>query len=183
VVAEELAGAGLTLAEVQNVLQALLDEQVPIRDLVRILEVLSERARTTRDAVALTEAVRASIGPAIVAAHLHDGRLPVLTLDPLLEHGLVDAIRPTESGAVLAADPDTTERLMGSVSHAVHAIEQTGVRPVLLCSGGLRSPLRRLLRTVDPDLAVLSYAELDRTVPVDALGVIDLSPVAQPATA
>ena len=52
VVAEELTGAGLTLAEVQTVLQALLDEQVPIRDLVRILEVLSERARTTRDTVA-----------------------------------------------------------------------------------------------------------------------------------
>jgi flagellar biosynthesis protein FlhA len=182
VVAEELTGAGLSLAEVQTVLQALLDEQVPIRDLVRILEVLSERARTTRDPVALTEAARIAIGPAIAAAHLHDGRLPVLTLDPLLEHGLVDAIRPTESGAVLAADPETTERLMTSVTHAVHTVEQTGVRPVLLCSGGLRSPLRRLLRTVDPDLAVLSYAELDRTVPVDAIGVIDLSPVAQPAT-
>jgi flagellar biosynthesis protein FlhA len=181
VVAEELTGAGLTLAEVQTVLQSLLDEQVPIRDLVRILEVLSERARTTRDATALTEAARTAIGPAIAAAHLHDGRLPVLTLDPLLEHGLVDAIRPTETGAVLAADPETTERLMASVTHAVRTVEQSGMRPVLLCSGGLRSPLRRLLRTVDPDLAVLSYAELDRTVPVDAIGVIDLSPVTQPA--
>ena len=182
VVAEELTGAGLTLAEVQIVLQALLDEQVPIRDLVRILEVLSERARTTRDTVALTEAARVAIGPAIAAQHLHEGRLPVLTLDPLLEHGLVDAIRPTESGAVLAADPETTERLMASVTHAVHTIEQAGVRPVLLCSGGLRSPLRRLLRTVDPDLAVLSYAELDRTIAVDAIGVIDLSPVPEPTT-
>ncbi len=183
VVAEELTGAGLTLAEVQTVLHGLLDEQVPIRDLVRILEVLSERARTTRDTVALTEAARAAIGPAIAAAHLHDGRLPVLTLDPLLEHGLVEAIRPTESGAVLAADPETIERLMAAVTHAVHTVEQTGARPVILCSGGLRSPLRRLLRTVDPDLAVLSYAELDRTVPVDAIGVIDLSPVTQPTTA
>ncbi len=183
VVAEELIGAGLTLAEVQIVLQALLDEQVPIRDLVRILEVLSERARTTRDTVALTEAARAVIGPAIAASHLHDGRLPILTLDPLLEHGLVEAIRPTESGAVLAADPETTERLVASVTHAVHTVEQTGIRPVLLCSGGLRSPLRRLLRTVDPDLAVLSYAELDRTIVVDAIGVIDLSPVHEPTAA
>ena len=177
VVAEELTGAGLTLAEVQTVLQALLDEQVPIRDLVRILEVLSERARTTRDPASLIEAARAALGPAISAAHLVDGRLPALTLDPLLEHGLVDAIRPTESGQVLAADPDTIERLIASVSDAVRTVEDTGIRPVLLCSGGLRAPLRRLLKATSPDLTVLSYAEIDRTVPVDAIGVIDLSPV------
>jgi flagellar biosynthesis protein FlhA len=109
--------------------------------------------------------------------HLHDGRLPVLTLDPVLEHGLVDAIRPTEAGPVVATDPDTTERLMTCVAHAVQTIENTGVRPVLLCSGGLRAPLRRLLRSVEPDLAVLAYSELDRTIAVDALGVIDLSPI------
>src|SRR5690606_27641400 len=107
VVADELTSAGLSLAEVQTVLHALLEEQVPIRDLVRILEVLSERARTTRDTTALTEAVRTAIGPAIAAAHQQGGRLPVLTLDPVLEQGLADAIRPTEAGPVLVTDPET----------------------------------------------------------------------------
>ena len=83
---------------------------------------------------------------------------------------------------MLAAEPETIERLMTVVTHAVHTVEEAGVRPVLLCSGGLRSPLRRLLRTVAPDLAVLSYAELDRTIAVDAIGVIDLSPVPEPTT-
>src|SRR3546814_11607011 len=101
----------------------------------------------------------------------------------MLEHGLVDAIRPTESGPILAADPETTERVMSSITQAVRDVEQTGRRPVLVCSAGLRSPLRRLLRTVDPDLAVMSYAELDRTVQVDAIGVIDLSPTALAQTA
>jgi flagellar biosynthesis protein FlhA len=183
VVADELTSAGLSLAEVQAVLHALLDEQVPIRDLVRILEVLSERARTTRDATALTEAVRTAIGPAIAATHQHGGRLPVLTLDPVLEQGLADAIRPTETGPVLVTDPETTERLMGSISDAVRRAEDTGVAPALLCSAGLRSPLRRLLRTAIPGLAVLSYSELDRTTPIDAIGVIDLNPANRSLTA
>ncbi|MDQ2650671.1 MAG: flagellar biosynthesis protein FlhA [Actinomycetota bacterium] len=183
VVADELTSAGLSLAEVQTVLHALLDEQVPIRDLVRILEVLSERARTTRDTTALTEAVRGAIGPAIAAAHQSGGRLPVLTLDPVLEQGLADAIRPTETGPVLVTDPETTERLMGSVADAVRRAEDTGVAPVLLCSGGLRSPLRRLLRSAVPGLPVLSYNELDRTSPVDAIGVIDLNPANRSLTA
>jgi flagellar biosynthesis protein FlhA len=179
VVAEELTAAGVTLAEVQTVLQALLDEGVAIRDLVRILEVISERARVTKDPDALTEAVRAALGPAIAASHAQDGRLPALTLDPLLEHGLAEAIRPGENGAVLAADPDTIERLAASCSARVRAAEQQGLRPVILCSGPLRAPLRRLLRTLDADIVVLSYAELDRALPIDVLGAIDLAPIAQ----
>jgi flagellar biosynthesis protein FlhA len=178
VVAEELTGAGVTLAEVQTVLQSLLDEGVAIRDLVRILEVVSERARITKDPETLVEAVRTALGPAIAAAHAQEGRLPALTLDPLLEHGLAEAIRPTEHGAVLAADPDTIERLAASCSARIHAAEQQGLRPVVLASGPLRAPLRRLLRTVGVEAAVLSYAELDRALPVDVLGAIDLAPVA-----
>src|SRR5664279_4077627 len=69
VVAEEVTAASLSLGEVQRVLQQLLDEGVAIRDFVRICEVLSERARVTKDPEALTEAVRASLGPAISASH------------------------------------------------------------------------------------------------------------------
>jgi flagellar biosynthesis protein FlhA len=183
VVADELTSAGLSLAEVQTVLHALLEEQVPIRDLVRILEVLSERARTTRDTTALTEAVRTAIGPAIAAAHQQGGRLPVLTLDPVLEQGLADAIRPTEAGPVLVTDPETTERLVASVSGAARRAEDAGVSPVLLCSPGLRAPLHRLLRAAVPGLAVLSYGELDRTTAIDAVGVVDLSPSDRSLTA
>jgi flagellar biosynthesis protein FlhA len=183
VVADELTGAGVTLAEVQVVLQALLEEQVPIRDLVRILEVVSERARTTREPIALTEAVRTSLGPAIVAGHLHDGQLVALTLDPVLEHGLLEAIRPTESGPVLAAAPAVAERLVAAVAHAVRELEDQGIRPALLCSAGLRPALARLLRESDRELGVLSYSELDRTVPVDVRRVIDLAPQLEPPVA
>src|SRR3546814_1065718 len=104
---------------------------------------------------------------------MHENRLPVVTLDPMLEHGLVDAIRPTESGPILAADPETTERVMSSITQAVRDVEQTGRRPVLVCSAGLRSPLRRPPRTVDPGLALIISSHPHRTVPVEPNGVID----------
>jgi len=74
VVAEELTASGLSLGEVQRVLQELLEEQVSIRDLVRICEVLSERARVTRDTEALVDACRVALGPAISSSHAVDGR-------------------------------------------------------------------------------------------------------------
>ena len=69
VVVDELNGANVTTGEIQRVLQMLLDEGVGIRDLVRIFEVVSERARVTKDTEQIVEAVRTSLGPAISAAH------------------------------------------------------------------------------------------------------------------
>jgi flagellar biosynthesis protein FlhA len=179
VVVDELTAAGLTLSEVQVVLQNLLGEQVPVRDLVRILEVLSERARTTKDPEALTEATRLSLGPAIAAAWAVGGRLPALTLDPVLEHGLLEALRPGEGGSHLALDADVADALLASVAATIHDVEDRGDAPVLLCTGHIRPALRRLLRGTQPALPVLAYGELGGALTIDTVGVIDL---VQPAT-
>src|SRR3954465_11503294 len=137
VVIEELNGAQVSMAEVQRVLRDLLDEGVAIRDLVRIFEVLSERGRVNKDPEHLVEAVRQSLGPAISAAHAVDGRLPVITLEPLVEHGLLEALRNGESGSFLAIDPTTAERLALTVAQRAEEAEQRGESPVL---GGSRQP-------------------------------------------
>ena len=176
VVADEFGNAGLSLAEVQRVLQALLDEVVPIRDLVRILEVLSERARVSKDTEVLTEAVRVAIGPSISAGHAPDGKLPVLTLDPLLEHALLEAVRPAETGSFLALDPEIAERLLAEVSARATAAEQQGRQPVLVCAAPIRPALRRLVRNVQPQLAVVSYLEIGRQLELESMGVVSLVP-------
>jgi flagellar biosynthesis protein FlhA len=145
-----------------------------VRDLVRILEVLSERSRLTKDAEALTEAVRTALGPAISAAHAPDHRLPVLTLDPLLEHSLLEAVRPSEAGSFLAIDPEIAERLLYEVSSSATAAEQQGRQPVLVCAAPLRPALRRLVRNVNASLPVLSYNEIGRQLELDSLGVVSL---------
>ena len=191
VVAADVGSAdGLTLVEVQRVLRDLLGEGVPIRDLVRILEAVTARSREDRSPDALLEAARRAVGPAVAAAASTDGRLPVLTLEPVLEHALLEQVRPGEAGAFLALDAPRLEALLDGVGEAVLVAERTGVRPALLCSAPLRLPLRRLVAPARPDLVVLSFAELGRATSVEPVGTVTLAatplqavPVAVPAQA
>jgi flagellar biosynthesis protein FlhA len=172
VVVEELTPALLTTGEIQRVLQALLDEQVPIRDLVRIFEALSLRAKVSADLDGLVEAARLALGPALAAVHARSGQLQVLTLDPLVEQQLVESVRPGELGAGLALPPGSVERLVDSAAARLRAAEDLGHSPVLVCAAPLRAPLSRLMRTSAPRLAVLSYAEIDPSLRIETLGVI-----------
>jgi flagellar biosynthesis protein FlhA len=171
-VVDELTPSQLTLGEIQRVLQGLLEEEVAVRDLVRIFEALSERARTTKDPEALVESARANLGAAISMAYAVDGRLPVLTFEPLAEHAMLEALRPGDGGSFLALDPSYAERLVLAVAHQAHQAEQRGERPVLVCSPQLRPAVRKLTRTAAPRLPVLSYAELGDQLQLDTIGVV-----------
>jgi flagellar biosynthesis protein FlhA len=173
-VVEDLTPTLLSLAEIQRVLHGLLDEGAPIRDLVRIYEALSVAAKSGTDADKLLEAARLGIGPAITAQHINTGQLDVLTLDPRLQHTLVESIRATEGGLQLMLEPALAERLVTEVVQVYEAANQAGKRPVLVCPGPLRLPLRRLLGSALSDLPVLAYAEVNGTnAQIDSLGVIN----------
>jgi flagellar biosynthesis protein FlhA len=176
-VVDELGGT-VTMGEVQRVLANLLDEGVAIRDLVRILEVLTERGRVTKDPEALTESVRAALGPAIAARHARDGRLCVVTIDPLTEHALLPALTSGDSGTFLNLDPDLTQQLVTQVGEVIRIAGEQGIRPVLVCGAALRSAVRRLVRNIDPSLPVLAYGELGTGLELEMMGVIDLAPAA-----
>jgi flagellar biosynthesis protein FlhA len=171
-VVEELTPSLLTMGEVQRILQALLTEQVPIRDLVRIFEAMSLRARSGTDVEGLVEAVRATLGAAIAAPYLVDGRLPVLTFEPMLEQSLLESVRPAEGGSFLLLDGGRIEALMGDVARAIDVAEQGGSTPVLVCSPQIRSAVRRLLGSALPRLPVLSYGEVGTGLNIDTIGVV-----------
>ena len=157
---DEVVPGLLPLAGVQRVLQGLLDEQVSIRDLGRVLEGIGQRARVTTDADALLESARGALGPALTAPYQRDGALSRDHARP----GGGDRARPrrmraSEQGVVLAVDPVPANQLVGQLSSLVTAAENTGVTPVLLVAGPLRLPLRRLLRGTFPQLPVLGFAE------------------------
>ncbi|WP_211258924.1 flagellar biosynthesis protein FlhA [Spirillospora albida] len=173
VVVEELTPSLLSLGQVQLVLQSLLDEGVSVRDLVRIFESLSLAAKASTDPESLTEAARAALGPAIAAQYAVGGRLPVLTLDPRLEQGLLESLRPTEQGLQLLLDGARAELLLGRVALLAEAAEQQGVTAVLVCSPQLRMPLRRLLKMTTPRLPLLSYTEIaECQSEVETVGVV-----------
>jgi flagellar biosynthesis protein FlhA len=178
VVIDELNGANVSTGEIQKVLQLLLDEGVAIRDLVRIFEVISERARVNKDPEQIVEAVRTALGPAISASFAKDNKLPVITLDPLVEHALGDTLRNGDHGTFLALDPQTAEALALAAAREAEAAEMKGVEPVLVCATQLRPSLRRLLHAAAPRLPVLAYTELGSQLELETIGVVNLG---QPA--
>ncbi len=173
-VVEELVPALLSLGEVQRVLQGLLVEQVPIRDLGRIYEALTLRARVSTDPEGLVEAARSALGPALAAPYVQEGALRVLTLEPVLEHQLAENLRPGDQGSQLLVDPQRLDTVLAQLRAAVGRAEAEGRGVVLACSPAIRPALRRLVALADPRLPVLSYSEVTAAgVQVDTVGVVN----------
>ena len=170
---EELVPKLLSLGEIQKVLQQLLREQVSIRDLPAILETLLEIVGTTRNPVLLVEAVRQSLGRALVRPLLgEDGGLKVVTLDSGIEAELSRAFN-AQAGAPPAGalQPSFVRRILDGLRQL--AGEQVTVAsPVLLCSTPARFHLKRLLEPFLPKLVVLSPGEIPPVVSVQSLGIV-----------
>ena len=174
-VVDELTAIGVTTAEVQRVLASLLDDGVPIRDLVRILEALGERARTVRTPEVLVEAVRSELGPAITGALATDGTLLAITIDAIGEVKLAEGLRVTESGSHLELFPDDHERLITQVVAASEIAAQRGAVGALVCSAHLRPALRRLLKPAAPAVPVVSYQEIGDHLAIEVIASISFS--------
>jgi flagellar biosynthesis protein FlhA len=173
-VVDELVPGLLSLGEVQRVLQGLLAEQVPIRDLGRIYEGLTLRAKVSTDPEGLIEAARAALGPALAAPHARDGALGVVTLDGGLEQALLESVRPGPEGSQLLLDPVRADRLLTGMRRVVGAAENAGHEVVLVCAPGLRPALRRTVSLGMPGLAVLSYPEVTNSgLRIETRGVIE----------
>ncbi|MEA5444271.1 flagellar biosynthesis protein FlhA [Gammaproteobacteria bacterium AB-CW1] len=155
---ESLVPDIMPLSRVVKVLQRLLEERVPIRNLRAIAESLAEHGTTTQDAEELLTQVREALARTIVqeAAGSRE-ELPVITLDPQLEQILQDALRQGGSGAI---EPGLAERLQQGLSEAAGKQENLGEPAILLVSPGIRGWLARFLRQAVPGLNVLSYNEV-----------------------
>ncbi|MDP9428645.1 MAG: flagellar biosynthesis protein FlhA [Actinomycetota bacterium] len=174
IVVEELTPTLLTLGEIQRVLHGLLAENVSIRDLVRIFEALSVRAKVSTDVDGLVEAARTALGSAISQPYVTpDERLHVMTLDPAFEQRLLEAVRQSEAGQVLALDAGTVDALVNGCTGLLTDAERLGLAPVLVCSPQVRAALSRLMRQILPRLPVISYTEVSRTAQIESLGVVN----------
>jgi len=171
---EELVPKLLSLGEVQRVLQQLLREQVPIRDMTTILETLIDAATVNKNPVPLVEAVRQAMGRALVRPLLTDeGRLTVATLDGQIEEQIYQAFEPqnTAAGRPPSLQPSFVRRVLDGLK-ALMGDQLSVACPTLLCSSPARFHLRRLLEPFFPKLVVLSPAEVPTTVPIQSLGVV-----------
>ena len=156
--AESLVPKALDLGVVLKVLQNLLAEQVPVRDMRTIAETLAQRAAATKDPEALTAAVRAALGRSIVQ-HIAGAseELPLIALDPSLEKILHRAVAQNDSAAL---EPTLATRMLESLQEIVHRQEAQGDPSVLVVSSEIRQWLARWLRASLPGLHVLAFTEI-----------------------
>ncbi|WP_425495571.1 flagellar biosynthesis protein FlhA [Pandoraea terrigena] len=158
---EDLVPKTVALTTLQKVLQNLLEEQVPIRDMRTIIDTLAEHGARVQDAQDLTALVRLALGRAITQSVFPgNGDLEVVGLDANLERILTQAL---SAGGGTGLEPGLADTLLRETQAAVARQERQGLPSVLLVQHPLRSLLSRFLRRGVPQLKVLSYAEVPDT--------------------
>jgi flagellar biosynthesis protein FlhA len=170
---DELMPKLMSLGEIQKVLQQLLREQVSIRDLGTILEAMVETANTNKNPVVLVEAVRHSLGRALIRPLLNDrGQLKVVTLDSAIEE---ECMRNSTQNSSLAGGGALQISVAQKVLAGLRAMlgDQVVIAPpVLLCASPGRFYLKRLLEPFIPKISVISPSEIPPTTQVQSLGAV-----------
>jgi flagellar biosynthesis protein FlhA len=167
---EDLVPKTLSLTTLQKVLQNLLEEGVPIRDMRTILEALSEHAGKLTDAHDLTASVRLALGRAITQQWYPGAtEMQVMGLASNLERVLSQAL---STGANPGLEPGLAHTLMTATQRAISRQQNAGLPPVLLVQHALRAMLARFLRRSLPQLKVLSYAEVPETRTIKVVNLI-----------
>ncbi len=174
VVIDELIPDILRLGEVQKVLQNLLKEQIPITDLVTILETLADYGTTVKDAELLTEYVRQALKRTVVKAHLDEEQvLHVVTVHPNTEELLTRNIQKSAAGSIPILQGDIVTRLFDNIKKIHSPLDAQGIPHVLLVSPKNRPALKNLLTYNFPEIAVLSLNEVPNEISIESAGMVD----------
>ncbi len=173
---DEVIPSRISLGVLHRVLQRLLKERVPIRDLVTILETVADASEHTKDPEALTEHVRRSLSNVIVELHQDaGGAVRGITIGPRLEAALMGLFSPRSSGAGNAMlNPDRLTRLLGQLDQLSRVYGTDGRAVPLITPPGLRVGVRRLIEPVLPGVPVVSLAELPAHVNLRSVATWEL---------
>ncbi|MDM5232248.1 flagellar biosynthesis protein FlhA [Lysinibacillus pakistanensis] len=175
ILVEELTPAPLSTGEIQKVLGKLLRENVSVRNLPIIFETLADYAKLTSDTDLLTEYVRQSLARQITSQFVGDGSsLKVITVSGKVEKMIADSIQQTDHGNYLAMDPQDSQIVLESIAAEIERVSFMEQSAIILCSPAVRMYLRQLTERYFPQIPVLSYNELDATVEIQSVGVVNV---------
>ncbi|QMV66025.1 flagellar biosynthesis protein FlhA [Pseudomonas berkeleyensis] len=161
--AEELVPGLVSLSTLLKVLQALLQEQVPVRDIRTIAEAIANVAPKSQDPAAMVAAVRVALARAIVQSIVGlEPELPVITLEPRLEQILLNSLQKAGQGSEdgILLEPGMAEKLQRSLVEAAQRQEMLGKPVILLVAGPIRAMLSRFARLAVSSMHVLAYQEI-----------------------
>ncbi|URZ16042.1 flagellar biosynthesis protein FlhA [Clostridium felsineum] len=175
-VVEELIPDLLTIGELQKILQNLLREKIPVKDMVTIMECLADNSRNTKDIELLTEYVRMSLGRTICGNLVDENNsIIVATLSPEVENLISNNIQKSSvQGSFPAISPDVTTNLLNSIKQVVNTVNFNDGQPAILVSPKIRPAFRKLIEMVFPGVAVLSLNEIPNDIQIRTEGVVSL---------
>ena len=162
------------IGEVQKVLSNLLRENISIRDIGSILEIMADYGLITKDTEILTEHVRQKLRRAITKNFIPNGKARVITISPDVEKAVSASIRQTEQGAHAVLEPTQIQKLLSNMKKAVENALSLGITPMVITSPQIRRHIKNLSTQVYPDLVVLSYNELEQDVQISSDWVVSL---------
>ncbi|SEL45400.1 flagellar biosynthesis protein FlhA [Roseateles sp. YR242] len=158
---EDVIPKMVNIANLQRVLQFLLEEGVHIRDMRSVVESLAENASQTSDPAELARRIRIHIAPAIVQQIYGPAKeLDVIALEPELERLVTQALNSPHGAAL---DPGVADTLARSAAQTAQSQEDRGLPACLLVPDLIRAPLARLLKRAAPRLKVLGHSEIPET--------------------
>lgn len=174
---EEAIPAIVKPADVQRILQSLLRERVPIRDMETIVEALAEWAPKTKDHDVLVEYVRHALRRAICQHYATPDaagrmRLACITLDPAFEDQINAYIDRGPAGTVFSMPAATAEQLVQQVAQSLEKLTGRGHHPVVVASPQVRAVVRQMLSDRIPSVAVLGYNEVASGVDVETVALV-----------
>lgn len=176
ILVDELTPTPLSVGEIQKVLAKLLSEHVSIRNLPIIFETLADSSKYTADVDLLTEYARQSLARQITEQYTPQGQaLKVMTVSGKVEKLIADSVQQTEQGNYLTIDPQNSQAILESIASEVERVALLDQSPVILCSPAVRMYLRQITERYFPQIPILSYNELEASVEVQSVGVVDVA--------
>jgi len=172
---EELVPAIMAVSDVQKVLQNLLAEEAPIRNMDLIAEALVDCGRHTKEHAELTEQVRQKLCHGIFSdLRGSNEQLAVLSLNPRIEAQIAENIRRSEGAGPFVIEPRLAEQLLRKLVPMTEAMIQQSLAPVLLCGPEIRRHLKAFTRRSVPRLAVVSVNEVPHTVDLRSFDILNV---------
>jgi type III secretion protein V len=179
---KELVPKVVTVLQLSEILQRLVQEEISIRDLKSIFSTLAQWAEVERNTLALTEHVRSGLRRYVTHKYAgHGNTLAVYLLDTEIEEMIKDAVRTTDKGNYLALDPSITQELIEAVGKEIasHPFPPGAKPPVILTTHEIRRYFRKIIELEFPQLSVLSYQELNENLRIQPIARVSLPRLAQ----
>ena len=174
-IVEDTIPSVISVGGLQKVLANLLREEIPIRDMETIVETLGDYGSQVKDTDMLTEYVRQALKRTISRRFSEAGQMKVISLDDRIENMIMSSVKKMDTGSYLALAPTAIQSIVASATAEINKIKDLVNVPIVLTSPVVRIYFKKLIDQFYPNVAVVSFSEIDNNIQIQALGNISLS--------